>query len=231
MAYIRWSKELKDAVINKVDEMCVTAQLAYRDVRLETGSIEHRDAVECVYAQAWNDAPELRNKLPDDWHELSERVSARFLTEDGAAIAYDNGKIEGTHTYNNRPCFKLPPSRKVRGAYNLEYTIPYCDQTQEIRDFISGNVTKEAKRREIEASYTTIREQLTAFMDSHAALTTALKELPEFEMYVPERWMRKVRAAQQPRQAKAVVSDAAVEVDVGKLTSAAVAYKLTAVAS
>lgn len=231
MAYIRWSKELKDAVINKVDEMCVTAQLPYQDKRLENGSNVHKDTVEAVYVQAWGEAPELRNKIPDDWHELSHIVNVRFLTEDGASVAFDPGKVEGDYADHGRQNFKLPPTDKIRRAYNLSYDIAYCDQTQEIRDFVSCNVTKKAKRHEIEASYETIRQQLTAFMDSHAALTTALKELPEFEMYVPERWMRKVRAAEQPRQAKVVVPDAPVEVDVGKLTSAAVAYKLTAVAS
>ena len=75
-----------------------------------------------------------------------------------------------------------------------------------------------------------IKEQLTSFMGKHASLNTAIKELPELEMYVPQEYLD--RLAEETVKHKKVFplandDDDEVKVDVEAITRAAIAHRIT----
>ena len=57
--------------------------------------------------------------------------------------------------------------------------------------FKSGK-SNESIKKSIKDKFKKIEEQLKSFMEQHASLNTAIKELPQLEQYVPERVNGKV---------------------------------------
>ena len=74
-----------------------------------------------------------------------------------------------------------------------------------------------------------IKEQLTTFMSKHASLNTAIKELPELEMYVPQGYLDRLaeETVRTTPTKKELVDDDGVELDMEAITRAAIAHRIT----
>ena len=75
-----------------------------------------------------------------------------------------------------------------------------------------------------------IKTQLIAFMGKHASLNTAIKELPELEMYVPQSYLDKLAEETirtKPTKSELDDDDDEVTVDVEAITRAAIAHRIT----
>ena len=95
--------------------------------------------------------------------------------------------------------------------------------------FKSGK-SNESIKKSLQDKFNKVEEQLKSYMQQHASLNTAIKELPELEQYVPEEYMEKLHAPSAPRgkaqrAEKTTVEDLGIDRDA--LTSAAVAHQLT----
>ena len=95
--------------------------------------------------------------------------------------------------------------------------------------FKSGK-SNESIKKSLQDKFNKVEEQLKSFMQQHASLNTAIKELPELEQYVPEEYMEKLHAPSAPRgkvqrAEKTTIEDLGIDRDA--LTSAAVAHQLT----
>jgi hypothetical protein len=97
-----------------------------------------------------------------------------------------------------------------------------------VRSWIDEYTENERKKTEIRARFAGITDQLKSFLNTHASLNTALKEMPELEMYISADDLAKVRT--KGKTTPTVKVETAVEklaIDIDALTQAAVAYRIT----
>ena len=89
---------------------------------------------------------------------------------------------------------------------------------------MAGN---QEKRNAVREQFKVVENQLHAFMQQHASLNAMLTEMPELEMYVPDRYMTKVRAKSEPRakvERPTNVQD--LNIDVDALAAAAITHRM-----
>ena len=83
------------------------------------------------------------------------------------------------------------------------------------------------KRGEINGKYAQIRHKLELFMHGHASLNKMIEAMPEFEHYVPQRFLDKLRKPNEKRETKVeitIVDDLAI--DTNELASLAVGHRI-----
>jgi hypothetical protein len=93
---------------------------------------------------------------------------------------------------------------------------------------MEDNKQRAAKCAEIESQFNTVRHQLKAFMSQHKSLNKALEEMPEIELYVPERFMERYRAKAAPRvKPEAPTNVEELNIDRDSLAAAAIAHRMS----
>jgi hypothetical protein len=93
-----------------------------------------------------------------------------------------------------------------------------------------GIKDQEKNKKETEDMFEGIKTQLTTFMSKHASLNTAIKDLPELEMYVPQEYLdRLAEETVRSKPAKSTLDDDddEVELDMEAITRAAIAHRIT----
>lgn len=223
MAYVRKTDMLVEDIKGKVRNMKDKALTAFQSNSIESGTPLFDAAVESAQNAAFRDAPELKGKLPDSWYKEHERVELQFKTNTGENMfstnlnAPDHKKIRLPKVLDNR-------------YYAVEVDVRYSDCTDALRTWLDEANTRNTKRGEIAEQYRTIEEQLKAFMDQHASLNSAVKEMPEIEMYVPEKYISKLREATAPRTKKSAQPSnvADIGIDRDALATIAIAHRITA---
>ena len=223
MAYVRKTDTLVDDIRGKVRNMKDKALTAFQSNKIEAGTPLFDAAVESAQNAAFSDAPELKGKLPDSWYKEHERVELQFFKDNGEAMfktsidAPDHKKIRLPKILENR-------------YYSTEVSVHYSDCTELLKTWLDEANTRNTERHVIAAQYLTIEQQLKAFMDQHASLNSAIKEMPEIEMYVPEKYISKLREATAPRTKKSAQPSnvADIGIDRDALASIAIAHRITA---
>lgn len=218
MAYVRKTDTLVNDVISTVQYMSRAAQQPYQTDTLEVGTPEYNDMRKAAVAATWKSAPELEGKLPDDWCGTPRRVDVRLRTTDDSCIA-----SFGVENITANP-MRLSPE------YPSNYPdvdVYVDDLTGAAKTWVNAMADKQEKRRAIKDQFRVVRDQLTSFMQQHASLNAMLAEMPELEMYVPDRYMTKVRAKSAPRakvDRPTNVQD--LNIDVDALAAAAITHRM-----
>ena len=96
--------------------------------------------------------------------------------------------------------------------------------------WFKGGKSNESLKKATEDKFNKVEAQLKSFMEQHASLNTAIKEMPEIEHYVPTEYIEKLHAPSVPRSKTAPRPDKTTVEDLGidrdALTSAAVAHQI-----
>lgn len=222
MSYVRKTMTLVEEIGYAVDQMKrdETNKL-YQFDDIDIGTPLHRDVRNAIETDIWKQAPELKDKMPDDWCRHEDSVKVRFISSDEAK------SVDMDFEVSNEDKVKCPPKFDRWDRVK----IPEQDMTPLMKKWIEDRHIQSFKRQETQDMFDGIKKQLIAFMGKHASLNTAIKELPELEMYVPQPYLD--RLAEETVKHKKVSplenddDDDEVKVDVEAITRAAIAHRIT----
>ena len=217
--YVRKTQTLVDDIDYEVDKMRNNAlhQLK-QDTKIEIGTPLHAELKSVVETALWQDAPDLKDKMPNAWCKMESQVTIKFEQVDKKAIRVD---LDTTDTDK----LKFPPNHN---RWDIQ-TIHEKHWTPLVKQWLSRRNTKEVEHDEVQETYRVIAKQLVSFMGKHASLNTAIKEMPELKLYVPSHYIEKLEKQENRIKAKpkAPTTDDDVAVDVEALTRAAIAHRIT----
>ena len=229
MAYVRKTDTLVQHILHKVRKMSETAQKPYSADTLTKDSAEYDAIRNCIESVSWKGAPQLQQQMPDEWLDglKAKNVAVRIVAPESCPDSGDvNIYLEGDFTLSPAHASAGHSYSGNRGKRELtEADFPPLLMTW----FKSGK-SNESIKKSLQDKFNKVEEQLKSYMQQHASLNTAIKELPELEQYVPEEYMEKLHAPSAPRgkvqrAEKTTVEDLGIDRDA--LTSAAVAHQLT----
>ena len=219
MAYVRKTDTLVDAIRNKVRTMSNTAQESYANDTLKIGTPVYDAIRKAVVDKTWEAAPNTQGTLPDEWCGTPRRVDVHLNNSDGNRMK--SFIVEA----NEVDPIVLSP-QYATDSYPDVY-INYADLSGASRDWADALAADHAKRTEIRDQFILVESQLVNFMDQHASLNAALTEMPELEMYVPDKYVAKVRAKSEPRaKAERPTNVQALNIDVDALAAAAITHRM-----
>ena len=216
--YVRKTQTLVDDIDHRVDSMKNNAvkQLA-TDVEVEIGSPLHAEIKLAIENSLWQEAPDLKDKMPDSWLP-DEDVTAEFKAPDRRTVRHHFTDQTGSKV-------KIPPKFNRYRDVVIEETY----WTPLIADWLDRQHNTELEKQKISDAYREISNQLVSFMSKHASLNTAIKEMPELKLYVPDSYIEKLERQENriKSKPKSPTTKDDVEVDVEALTRAAIAHRLT----
>ena len=230
MAYVRKTDTLVQHILRKVRDMSQTAQKPYSADTLTKDSAEYEAIRNCVESVSWKGAPELKKQMPNDWLDglKSRNVDVKIVAPESCPDSGDvNIYLEGDFTLSPAHASAGSSYSGNRGKITLEE----ADFPPLLMTWFKSGKSNESLKKATQDKFNKVETQLTSYMQQHASLNTAIKELPELEQYVPEEYMEKLHAPSAPRGAaasrpeKTTVEDLGIDRDA--LTSAAVAHQLT----
>ena len=219
MAYVRKTDILVDAIRTKVRTMSSTAQEQYGSSTLEIGSSEYNDMRKSVEAKTWASNPDMQGKLPDDWCGTPRRVDV--------LVCDTNADVVARCYVENTVANPIRLSPEFKGDAYPDVTVSTAELTGAAKSWVNELSSNTAKRTEIRDQFILVEVQLVNFMDQHASLNAALTEMPELEMYVPDKYVAKVRAKSEPRakvERPTNVQD--LNIDVDALAAAAITHRM-----
>lgn len=224
MAYVRKTETLIEDITRNVRNMKDRALQDYASNNIEVGSSLHDAAREAIDVAAYKDAPELRGKLPASWLKKKERMRLAIRVSDGMKL--------DVHVNARDDAPFLVPAHLDEGYYSSTVEVSRDDCNHVLKAWVDGEGDRAKQRQTIAEQYTNVERQLVAFMRQHASLNSAIKEMPEIEMYVPSQYMEKLREATAPRQKKpeqqSLVDE--MQIDRDAIASIAIAHRLTTAA-
>ena len=222
MAYVRKTDTLVQDIKRKVREMKQSALNTYDHPNPEIGTPLYKTMKDDIIKAAYASAPELLGKLPDDMLKKCESVSAQFYNETETKEA----NVDFHSASHDR--FFIPYSRNNRSYFpSVSIKIEQC--SPETQAWVAEELSLNKKRAEAVSKFEDIEYQIVNYMDQHASLNTAVKDMPELELYVPSHYVTKLHAANEPRTAKKqkVNTAEALDIDVNVLASVAIAHRIT----
>ena len=229
MAYVRKTDTLVQHILHKVRQMSQTAQKPYSADTLTKDSAEYDAIRNCIESVSWKGAPQLQQQMPDEWLDglKAKNVDVRIVAPESCPDSGDvNIYLEGDFTLSPAHASAGHSYSGNRGKMTLEE----ADFPPLLMTWFKSGKSNESIKKSLQDKFNKVEEQLKSFMQQHASLNTAIKELPELEQYVPEEYMEKLHAPSAPRgkvqrAEKTTVEDLGIDRDA--LTSAAVAHQLT----
>jgi len=217
--YVRKTQTLITDIEHEVYKMQQGAisQLT-QETKVEIGTPLHAEIKTAIENTLWEVAPDIKDKMPKEWLSNATGTTAIFPSDEHKDVRYHFESQTGDEV-------KLPPNfgRWDNVTVSQKYLTPL------IQDWLTAEHNSDVERDKIIDSYHTIASQLTSFMAKHASLNTALKEMPELELYVPNSYIEKVNKKEERVKAKPSVPTTHddTEVDVEALTRAAIAHRVT----
>ena len=229
MAYVRKTDTLVQHILHKVRKMSETAQKPYSADTLTKDSAEYEAIRNCVESVSWKGAPQLKQQMPDEWLD-----GLKAKNVDVVIVAPESCPDSGNVSIYLEGDFTLSPAHASAGSSYSgnrgKMTLEEADFPPLLMTWFKSGKSNESIKKSLQDKFNKVEEQLKSFMQQHASLNTAIKELPELEQYVPEEYMEKLHAPSAPRgkvqrAEKTTVEDLGIDRDA--LTSAAVAHQLT----
>ena len=220
MAYVRKTDTLVDAIDRKVSAMRDAAQKPHAQEELSVGSLAYDALREHALASMWSKAPSLRSQMPADWCVSPSRIDVHIYDEYGGKRL----RLAHVENYDADPIL-VPPKNS---SYAPDCKVKYDDLPPLAQAWMDDNTQRAAKCEEIWAQFGVVRQQLAAFMRQHSSLNSALKEMPEIELYVPDDYMNRYRAKAAPRtKAEAPTNVEELNIDRDSLAAAAIAHRMS----
>ena len=222
MAYVRKTDMLVQDIRENVRNMKDKALKAYQVGQIEPSTELHSEACKPAITASYHDAPELEGKLPSSMMKSHNRIQLEFFNEDGER------NFDSMLRMADNQSLSLPLSADT-SYYGAKVQVHPKSMTEAMRKWVGEANERHAKRNEIAEQYDTVETQLTQYMRQHASLNAAIKEMPEMEMYVPEKYIDKMRAATEPRRKKGSNEPTASEelgIDRDALATMAIAHRL-----
>lgn len=229
MAYVRKTDTLVQHILRKVRDMSSTAQKPYSADTLTKDSAEYEAIRNCIESVSWKGAPQLKQQMPDEWLDglKTKNVDVKIVAPESCPDSGDvNIYLEGDFTLSPAHASAGHSYSGNRGKMELHE----ADFPPVLMAWFKSGKSNESLKKSIQDKFNKVEVQLKSYMQQHASLNTAIKELPELEQYVPEEYMEKLHAPSAPRgkvqrPEKTTVEDLGIDRDA--LTSAAVAHQLT----
>ena len=229
MAYVRKTDTLVQHILHKVRKMSETAQKPYSADTLTKDSAEYDAIRNCIESVSWKGAPQLKQQMPDEWLDglKARNVDVKIVAPESCPDSGDvNIYFEGDFTLSPAHASAGHSYSGNRGKMTLEE----ADFPPLLMTWFKSGKSNESIKKSLQDKFNKVESQLKSYMQQHASLNTAIKELPELEQYVPEEYMEKLHAPSAPRgkvqrAEKTTVADLGIDRDA--LTSAAVAHQLT----
>lgn len=216
MAYVRKTDTLVAAILHKVDQMSADTQVKYAESVVAFDAVAQQNIYAAGMTSAWSPQPALKGKMPREWCTTETRITCYLYSNDKEIATKID--VDGD--------WLLPPDDEYSG-YHVAVDVRYQDMAPTLQALVDTEAKKTSTRDATKEKFEAIREQLKSFMNQHASLNTALKEMPELEMYVPAEYMRKHAEPSAPRtKAERPDNIDYLNIDVDVLTSAAVAHRI-----
>ena len=230
MAYVRKTDTLVQHILHKVRQMSQTAQKPYSADTLTKDSAEYEAIRNCIESVSWKGAPQLKQQMPEEWLDglKARNVDVKIVAPESCPDSGDvNIYLEGDFTLSPAHASAGHSYSGNRGKMELHE----ADFPPVLMAWFKSGKSNESLRKATRDKFNKVEEQLKSFMEQHASLNTAIKELPELEQYVPDHYIEKLHAPSAPRgktaprPEKTTVEELGIDRDA--LTSAAVAHQLT----
>lgn len=225
MAYVRKTETLVTEMRDVVRSMGRKAVQPYESQNIEDGNPIFQSLRTAISDAAWSLAPELRDKMPEKWTKNVDKVYARFVDANGE-------KTYGTYLETGEHNKVKVPQDDTSSYYRYDVDVKAEHCNEQLTQWLSEEGDREKKREEVTKQYATIERQLKAFMEQHASLNAAIKEMPEIEMYVPAQYLAKL-AEPSPKRSKKTQDQTNVEeigIDRDVFASAAIAHRIATAA-
>jgi hypothetical protein len=221
MAYVRITDEMRKRVGETVERMKQNEIRHLQIDELSVGTPEYESIVAIIEDDAWGKFLPLKAQMPSEWFSTIDSVEARFMDTNGLTVHRPRVVLSDPHD-------KFPPNVS-RWGLSVNIRIEKCNDV--VVTWLANIAVAKEKKKECEAKFSTIRAQLLNFLTQHASLNTALKELPELEMYVPSDYMDRVRekVVRNKPEPRTAAEDEPPLVDKDLLTSTAVAARIQGV--
>jgi len=223
MGYVRKTMTLVEDIRNAVDHMKHSeVKKLYKGNNIPLDTPLHSDVKRVIENVLWKEAPDLKDKMPESWCKIEDGISISFVHAHEPSV--------NTHCHFETPLddkLKLPPTYS---RYGTDCRIEQSDATALIKEWLLGIKDQEKNKKETEDMFEGIKTQLTTFMSKHASLNTAIKDLPELEMYVPQEYLDRLAeetVRSKPAKSKPDGDDDEVELDMEAITRAAIAHRIT----
>ena len=205
------------------------AEASYSADTLTKDSAEYEAIRNCIESVSWKGAPQLKQQMPDEWLDglKTKNVDVKIVAPESCPDSGDvNIYLEGDFTLSPAHASAGHSYSGNRGKMELHE----ADFPPLLMTWFKSGKSNESLKKSIQDKFNKVEVQLKSYMQQHASLNTAIKELPELEQYVPEEYMEKLHAPSAPRgkvqrPEKTTVEDLGIDRDA--LTSAAVAHQLT----
>ena len=220
MAYVRKTETLVDEIKTKVRKMYQRALEPLKNPFPEIGTPLYKTIKEDVTAAAYSSAPELRGKIPLSWLKSHDSVQAEFYAANELNIYVDINSEQSAR-------FDLPFQQSNNYFPKVFVSPEHCSPDTQL--WVDEEIKIQAKRLELKAKFTTLEYQIVEYMGQHASLNTAVKDMPELELYVESYTLDKLRAKAEPRAPKGNKPNTAqsLSIDVNMLASMAIADRIT----
>lgn len=221
MAYVRKTDTLVTEMRDRVRDMKRKAVSMYDSQRVEEGSAVYSSMRDAVETSAWSEAPEFRGKLPKAWCKEVDSASVRFVD--------DTGRRYFSTNVNFPEHSKLVVPNKPDRYYSYEVEVRDVHCNEHLKQWLADEKTRNEARTAVEGQYNTIEQQLMAFMAGQASLNSAIKDMPEIELYVPEKYLAKLREPNEKREKKneqpSLIDEIGIDRDA--FAAAAIAHRIT----
>ena len=223
MGYVRKTMTLVEEIRETVDRMKHSeVKKLYKGNNIPLDTPLHHDVRKVIEKVLWKEAPDLKDKMPEKWCKHEDTIQITFYASApsiGVPVHFETSTDDK---------LRLPPTYR---KYSDDCQVKEEDFTPLIREWMDDLKKQESEKRETVDMFDGIKEQLTSYMKKHASLNTAIKELPELEMYVPKNYLDKL--AEETVKHKKVFplanddDDDEVELDMEAITRAAIAHRIT----
>ena len=221
MSTVYITKELTNQIKKRIEKMRdqeVSSELPNHDKAITT------DATELLMQMAWGDHRTAFLHLPKEWLKKNTTPDFYVVTAEN-----ENGKSEkytitlaGVQNYYEPPTAERWGSESPRCTKEWLQSKAYLTGAQDILNQLEQKETRVV----IYSKWEKVNSDIQLFLNKCKSLNEALRLWPALKMYVAEEYIERVETKVERRKRE---TDIIETVDLGELTAAAIAAKLSGV--